>query len=114
MEEKVSKETLRTIIITGGNTGLGFACAASLLTSSAEPAWHVVLACRDQARAQDAVENLAQKAGSRHRVEAMQLDLASLASVRNFAATITERLKPVQSRLCMGWYAMLAYRQARS
>src|SRR5215469_13622878 len=83
--------SLRTVIITGGNTGLGFACASALLSSSVD--WHVVLACRDQTKARDAVEKLATETGSRHQVEAMPLDLASLDSVRDFAVTIAGRLK---------------------
>ncbi|WP_216849017.1 hypothetical protein [Pedobacter sp. L105] len=34
-----------TAVITGGNSGLGFACAKALLTASSP--WHVVIACRD-------------------------------------------------------------------
>ena len=45
----------RTVIITGGNTGLGYACATALLRSKAVPTWHVILACRDTGRADAAV-----------------------------------------------------------
>ena len=84
---------LRSAVITGGNTGLGYACAASLLVSPEGPPWHVVLACRDKERAQGAVERLAQVAGASHRVEAMSLDLASLASVRAFATELASRVR---------------------
>jgi NAD(P)-dependent dehydrogenase (short-subunit alcohol dehydrogenase family) len=84
------------VIITGGNSGLGFACAQSLLSDiSAAYPWHVVLACRDPARAQAAVARLSEKAigiGSAARVEALRLDLASLQSVREFAVEIRRRL----------------------
>jgi NAD(P)-dependent dehydrogenase (short-subunit alcohol dehydrogenase family) len=84
--------TSRSAVITGGNTGLGYACATALLASPDGPPWHVVLACRNQVRAQVAVARLTEVAGDSGRVEAMPLDLASLASVREFAAELTDRL----------------------
>jgi NAD(P)-dependent dehydrogenase (short-subunit alcohol dehydrogenase family) len=84
---------LRSAVITGGNTGLGYACAAALLVSPQGPPWHLVLACRDKERAQAAVERLAQVAGASNRVEAMSLDLASFASVRAFATELASRVR---------------------
>lgn len=81
----------RTVVITGGNSGLGFACARTLLAAS--PPWHVVLACRDPARARSAVDALRKTATAGAKVEAMVLDLASLASVRAFSAALSRRLK---------------------
>ena len=75
-------------MITGGNAGLGYACAAALLSGAGGGPWHVVLACRDPARAAAAVDRLA----SPGRVEAMALDLASLASTQAFAADLAGRL----------------------
>lgn len=105
----VSPATLRTAIITGGNSGLGYACARALLedVSRATPS-PVVLACRDPARAEEAVERLRREAaanGSSARVEAMRLDLASLASVREFAGELGRRLDagelpPVHALVC--------------
>jgi NAD(P)-dependent dehydrogenase (short-subunit alcohol dehydrogenase family) len=85
--------TSRSVVITGGNTGLGYACAAALLTSQDGPPWHVVLACRSEERSRVAVARLAGAAGGSGRVEAMALDLASLASVRTFAAELTGRVQ---------------------
>lgn len=88
---------LRTAIITGGNTGLGYACARTLVDDvSGVLPWNVVLACRDPVRAQEAVERLRQEAkatGSSARVEAMRLDLASFQSVRDFAGELGRRLE---------------------
>ena len=84
---------LRSAVITGGNTGLGYACAAALLGAPEGPPWHVVLACRDKERVQAAVEQLAQLAGASNLVEAMSLDLASLASVRAFATELATRVR---------------------
>lgn len=94
-----SSTTHRTALVTGGNAGLGYACARALLVGDVagqqHSPWHVVLACRDPARAQVAVERLcreAKAAGSPARVEAMGLDLASLQSVRDFAGQLARRL----------------------
>ena len=101
--------TLRTAIITGGNTGLGYACASHLLVDASGAApWNVVIACRDPERAQDAVERLRQEAktaGSSAKVEAMRLDLASFQSVREFAKEVGRRLDagalpPVHALVC--------------
>lgn len=80
----------QTVVITGGNSGLGYACAHALLVASSP--WHVVIACRDMTRAQTAVENLRQAAAPGAKVEAMKLDLGSLASVRTFSAELERRL----------------------
>lgn len=80
-----------TVIITGGNSGLGYACAQTLLAAS--PPWHVVLACRDPVRAHSAVAALRKTAATGASVEAMLLDLASLASVRAFSAKLNRRLE---------------------
>jgi NAD(P)-dependent dehydrogenase (short-subunit alcohol dehydrogenase family) len=86
--------TARTIVITGGTSGIGFACAAAIMGSHDGP-WHVVLPCRDAGRGKVAVDKLAGiagAAGTAHTVEAMPLDLASLASVRDFAAALAGRV----------------------
>jgi NAD(P)-dependent dehydrogenase (short-subunit alcohol dehydrogenase family) len=68
----------RTAIITGATSGLGLECARALLHS--DPSWHVVLAVRDTGRGADAVSQLREP----QRCTVMQMDLASLASVRAF------------------------------
>lgn len=99
----------RTAIVTGGNSGLGYACVRSLLESAVGTApWNVVLACRDPARARGAVERLRQEGKARGltgRVEAMRLDLASFQSVREFAAEVdrrsdAEELPPLHALVC--------------
>ena len=101
MPSTLATSATRTAVITGGNSGLGYACARSLLAAGD---WHVVLACRDPARAEAAVENLRRAAPS-GRVEAMALDLASFASVRAFAGELARRLAagelpPLQGLVC--------------
>ena len=73
-------------IVTGGNTGIGKATVAGL----AERGATVVIACRDVDKGNAALEEVATKTGSRA-LHVMQLDLASLASVRAFAAAFAEK-----------------------
>ena len=83
----------RTVVITGGNSGLGFGSASAILKSPNGAPWHVILGCRDNGRAQAAVKQLISGAGVMGgEVEAMPLDLASLASVRTFANELKKRL----------------------
>jgi light-dependent protochlorophyllide reductase len=77
---------MRTAIITGANTGLGLQCAQTLLET--DPSWHVVLAVRDPIRGAAAIQQL----GHPNRCTVIELDLASLESVRGF----TERLKAAE------------------
>ncbi|KAM9341316.1 dehydrogenase/reductase SDR family member 13-like [Symphorus nematophorus] len=72
----------KTVIITGGNTGIGKATALHLARRGAR----VILACRNRDRAEAAIAEIQQETGSTD-VLHMQLDLASLKSVRCFAET---------------------------
>lgn len=72
--------TGKTIVVTGGNSGIGFEAARQMARKGA----HVVLACRDARRASDAVEQIRTLQPSAS-LEAMSLDLASLESIRRFA-----------------------------
>src|SRR3954452_956686 len=72
----LADQTGRTFVITGANSGIGLGAAKALGRAGA----HVVLAVRDPARGERAA---AEVPGSR---EVRRLDLADLASVREFAA----------------------------
>ena len=70
----------KTLIVTGGNSGLGYEAALQLAGKGAR----VVLACRNPEKARGAIEAITSaKPGAS--LEAMELDLASLTSVRGFA-----------------------------
>jgi light-dependent protochlorophyllide reductase len=87
--------TRRTAIITGANAGLGYECARALLRRNAS--WHVVLAVRDQERGQAAAERL----GQPERCTVLNVDLASLASVRAFIADRRDaELPPTRALIC--------------
>ncbi len=77
----------RTFVITGANSGIGLEAARVLAHKGAR----VVLACRSAEKATAALDGI--RAGRADaRVEAMSLDLASLASVRSFAGELAARL----------------------
>ncbi|RXH56183.1 SDR family NAD(P)-dependent oxidoreductase [Granulicella sibirica] len=101
-----------TVIVTGGNSGLGYGCAAALL--SASPRRHVILACRDIGRAQEAVETLRESASPGAQIETMVLDLASLASVQSFASKLEERLKAAEIPPLHGLVCNAAVQGART
>ena len=88
---------MQTVIITGGNSGLGYHCAQQI---ARHPNWQIILACRNPEKAALAVENLSQSSNSTQ-IEAMNLDLADLASVRAFVDEFKQRnLPPLKALVC--------------
>lgn len=77
-------------IVTGGNRGLGLATAKKL----AARGFHVVLTARDERAGAAAVDEIRRDVPGA-RLDAMTLDLASLASVRSFAAAFRARRLPL-------------------
>ena len=73
---QIPPQSGRTVIITGANSGIGRVTAAELATKGAR----VILAVRDEDRGRRAAAEM------HGEVEVRQLDLAQLASVREFAA----------------------------
>jgi NAD(P)-dependent dehydrogenase (short-subunit alcohol dehydrogenase family) len=71
----------RRALITGANSGIGYYAAAELAHNGA----HVLLACRDKAKGDAALARMRAK-DPRAKAEVVLLDLASLESVRAFAA----------------------------
>lgn len=88
----------RTFILTGGNSGLGYATAMRLARQDQHN--RLVLACRDAERARAAAQSVIGKSGNPN-VTAMDLDLASVDSVRSFAADFTaSEHPPLYALLC--------------
>lgn len=80
--EQIPDQSGRTAVVTGANTGLGLRTTLHLARRGAR----VVLACRDAGRAASAVGRVRAEVPDAD-VEARDLDLSDLASVRDFAAT---------------------------
>jgi NAD(P)-dependent dehydrogenase (short-subunit alcohol dehydrogenase family) len=70
----------KRVLITGANSGIGYHAALKLARKGAQ----VMLACRDRQRGEAALARMDADSPSSH-TELVILDLASLASVRNFA-----------------------------
>lgn len=81
---------MRTVVITGANVGIGLATATFI---AALPQWHVVLACRNAAKASAAIATI-ENAHPAPRVTFVPLDLFSLASVRRFTQLLAAKALP--------------------
>jgi NAD(P)-dependent dehydrogenase (short-subunit alcohol dehydrogenase family) len=87
-----SLRNMKTVVITGGNSGIGFYAARFI---AMHPDWHVVLACRNPAKAEAALQQLR---GIRPDSSASYelLDLFSLRSIQRFTAALErQNLPPV-------------------
>lgn len=82
---------LRTIIITGANTGLGYAFARALAGKKGD--WFILLACRSEEKAIAAVNRLKAESGHSH-IDHLILDLSSLSMVRSFCETFVRKAYP--------------------
>jgi NAD(P)-dependent dehydrogenase (short-subunit alcohol dehydrogenase family) len=70
----------KTIVVTGGNSGIGYEAALEFARKRAE----VILACRDLGKARTAAAQIT-ASSSGAKVSVMELDLANLSSVRGFS-----------------------------
>jgi NAD(P)-dependent dehydrogenase (short-subunit alcohol dehydrogenase family) len=82
----VPEQAGRRVILTGANSGIGYPAALELARAGA----HVILAVRDAAKGAAAVARIESELPDAQ-VEVGILDLASLSSVRNFAARELDR-----------------------
>jgi NAD(P)-dependent dehydrogenase (short-subunit alcohol dehydrogenase family) len=80
----------RRFLITGANSGIGYAAALKLARKDAE----LILACRDSSKGEATLARLREEAPG-VRAEAAVLDLASLGSVRDFAVQELARRRPI-------------------
>jgi light-dependent protochlorophyllide reductase len=88
----------KTVIITGATSGLGYYCAEAIARSGQN--WHIIIASRNLPRVEEAVRNLMTETEYPH-IEGMALDLASLASVRQFAQDfMAGERPPLQAIVC--------------
>ncbi|RHZ71731.1 hypothetical protein Glove_255g7 [Diversispora epigaea] len=77
-------------IVTGANTGIGFATAQELARKNA----HVFIACRNQTKGEKTVDEIKQVTGN-DKVEYLPLDLSSLKSVLKATELFLDRKLPL-------------------
>jgi NAD(P)-dependent dehydrogenase (short-subunit alcohol dehydrogenase family) len=77
----------KIIIITGANSGIGFEAAKALSQKGAQ----VILAVRNEQKGESAIESI-QKEYPQASLKVMKLDLADLASIREFANAFRKQL----------------------
>jgi protochlorophyllide reductase len=83
-----------TVIITGASSGVGLYAAKAM---AQRENWHVVMACRDLPKAEQAAKSLGLPPD---KYTIMHLDLASLASVRQFVADFRATGKSLDALVC--------------
>lgn len=76
----------KTVVITGGNAGIGKEAAVELARLGAR----VIITSRNEARGRAAVQEVVERSGNVE-VDVMALDLASFRSIRTFAAELAGR-----------------------
>ncbi len=82
-----------TVVITGASSGVGLYAAKAL----SQRGWHVVMACRDLAKAEKAAQTVGMPQDS---YTLMHIDLASLESVRQFVKDFRSSGKSLDALVC--------------
>jgi protochlorophyllide reductase len=85
--------TTQTAIVTGASSGVGLYAAKAL----AKRGWHVVMACRDLAKAEQAAQSVGISLNS---YSIMHIDLGSLESVRKFVTDFRSTGKSLDALVC--------------
>jgi NAD(P)-dependent dehydrogenase (short-subunit alcohol dehydrogenase family) len=84
--EQIPTQAARTALVTGANSGIGYQAALELARHGA----HALLGCRNAAKGRAALDRLLREAPGAS-AEVVELDMASLASIRAFAAAFAAR-----------------------
>ena len=88
--QQIPPQTGKTALVTGANSGIGYQAALELARHGA----HVLLGCRNAAKGADALQRLLTEVPGAQ-AEVVELDMASLASIRAFAAAFAARGVPL-------------------
>ncbi|HEY9655495.1 MAG TPA: protochlorophyllide reductase [Crinalium sp.] len=92
--DRVTENQKRTVVITGASSGVGLYAAKAL---AQREQWHVVMACRDLAKAEQVAQAVAIP---KDRYTLMHIDVASLDSVRQFVTNFRETGRSLDALVC--------------
>lgn len=81
-QQNIADQSGKTVIVTGGNTGIGYETALALYKAGAT----VIIGCRDKQKADKAVREMRDTAATGS-LEVIVLDLSSLQSIKEFSDT---------------------------
>lgn len=106
----------KTVIITGGNSGLGLEAARQFLTLGTS---RVILACRSRSRGQEAVTALradptVKEANPKAVIELFELDLSDYQSGFRFADKVKKEVKELDILLNNGGQVVMKFERASS
>lgn len=88
----------KTVIITGANSGLGLECAKEIAGTSTE--YQVILACRNKEKAERAKQEIIESSRNTN-IHVLELDVSSIASVREFVKKYKElQFPPLYGLIC--------------
>lgn len=90
---RMEQQQKSTVVITGTSSGVGLYAAKAL----AQKGWHVVMACRDLAKAEKAAQTVEMPQDS---YTIMHVDLGSLESVRQFVNNFRTSGKSLNAIVC--------------
>jgi protochlorophyllide reductase len=91
--KKMAQDQKPTVVITGASSGVGLYATKALVKRG----WHVVMACRDLQKADNAAKSLSISPDS---YTLMQIDLGSLESVRAFVSQFRGIGKSLDALVC--------------
>ncbi|KAL7946393.1 hypothetical protein V8C42DRAFT_344242 [Trichoderma barbatum] len=106
----------KTVIITGGNAGLGYDAARQFLTLGAS---RIILACRSIARGQEAVSALladttVKSSNPNALIEVFELDLDDYQSGLRFSNKVKDEVKELDILLNNGGQVVMGYEKSKS
>jgi NAD(P)-dependent dehydrogenase (short-subunit alcohol dehydrogenase family) len=89
----------KVIVVTGGNSGVGFECCKELAKHDNV---HLILASRNKERVHEAAEQVRATAAASAQVEEGVVDLGSLKSVQDFSQRLRSRGLQLSTLVCNG------------
>lgn len=94
----------KTVIVTGGNSGLGYQAVEALSAKGAS----VIMASRSVSKAENARLEILNKVSNAN-IEVMELDLADLSSIRNFSTQFKQKFSQLDILLNNAGIMMVPY-----